>query len=96
MGNWSNRYLNSADLPRKCIVYAGTTRDELKMDILSNYTNVELKQNNLFEGYIAERSNIKYVLLFQIYGAAMMADIVHILADGQVEGSCAYWRCTFI
>jgi purine-nucleoside phosphorylase len=85
MGNWSKKYMNSDTLPSQCIVYAGTTRDELKNNILSTYTNVKTVQAHIFEGFVGERDDELYLLLFQIYGAAMMADVVHILADGNVK-----------
>lgn len=77
--------MNSDTLPAHCIVYAGTTRDELKNDILSIYANVLVLQSHIFEGFIVEKDDEQYLLLFQIYGAAMMADVVHILADGNVR-----------
>lgn len=77
--------MNCDTLPPHCIVYAGTTRDELKNDILSNYTNIKIMQAHIFEGFVVERDDEQYLLLFQIYGAAMMADVVHILADGNVK-----------
>ena len=85
MGNWSKKYMNSDALPARCIIYAGTTKDELKNDILSDYTNIQIMQSHIFEGFVAERDDEQFVLLFQVYGAAMMADIVHILADGDVK-----------
>lgn len=84
LGNWSRKYMNSDTLPSHCIVYAGTTRDELKNNILSSYVNVKILQSHIFEGFVAEKNGEQYLLLFQIYGAAMMADVVHILADGNV------------
>jgi purine-nucleoside phosphorylase len=85
LGNWSKKYMNSDTLPSQCIVYAGTTRDELKNNILASYKNVRVMQAHIFEGFIGERDDEQHLLLFQIYGAAMMADVVHILADGNVK-----------
>jgi purine-nucleoside phosphorylase len=77
--------MNSDTLPAHCIVYAGTTRDELKTDILSIFANVLVLQSHIFEGFVVEKDEEQCLLLFQIYGAAMMADVVHILADGNVK-----------
>lgn len=77
--------MNIDTLPSQCIIYAGTTRDELKNNILSSYVNVKTVQSHIFEGFVVERDYEQYLLLFQIYGAAMMADVVHILADGNVK-----------
>lgn len=85
MGKWSLKYFNQDVLPENCILFAGTTKDDLKEKILSNYQYAKELQHCLFEAYECSTDNSKILLIFQLYSAAMTADIIHYLNDGKVK-----------
>lgn len=85
MGKWSLKYFNQEVLSENCILFAGTTKDNLKAKILSNYQHANELQHCLFEAYECINNESKALLIFQLYSAAMTADILHYLNDGKVK-----------
>lgn len=85
MGSWSMKYFGRDVLPQNAIIIPGTTGDEQKQKYLSLFDRVVDYESNLFEWYILEKDEIKYLLMLRIYGAPMVIDLIHILKEGQVE-----------
>lgn len=85
MKNWALKYFNREILPENCIILAGTTKDDLKNDILSNYEANEELHHCLFEAYECSSKEANTLVIFQIYSAVMIADLLHYLNDGGVR-----------
>lgn len=85
MGEWAKKYFDQDDLPKKCYVFAGTSKEKFKQSLLKYFDDVIFHGGGIFEKYIVTKNEVKYLLIFQVFGAPMIIDLVHILKDGGVE-----------
>jgi hypothetical protein len=85
MGNWAKHEFGRDTLPNRCYLFAGTTPDHVKNSILEHYEEIILHRHDVYERYIVRDKQQEDLLIFQAYGAAVVADILSILKDGEVE-----------
>ena len=85
MGNWAMHEFGKDKLPKRCYLFAGTTPEYVKNSILEHYNEVILHKHDVYERYIVKDKENEDLLIFQAYGAAVVADILSILKDGEVE-----------
>lgn len=85
MGQWANKYFNQTELPRECYIFAGTAKNDFKNDIIKNFDEVLYHDLGIFEKYIVCKGGMKYTIIFQVFGAPMIIDLIHILKDGGVQ-----------
>lgn len=85
MGNWTIHEFGKDKLPKRCYLFAGTTPEHVKNSILQHYNEIVLHKHDVYERYIVKDKEREDLLIFQAYGAAVVADILAILKDGEVE-----------
>lgn len=85
MGEWAKHEFAREVLPKRCFLFAGTTPKHVKNSILDYYDEVVFHKHDVYERYIVKGSRGEDVLIFQAYGAAVVADLLTILKDGKVE-----------
>lgn len=85
MGNWAIHEFGKDKLPKMCYLFAGTTPEHVKNSILEHYDEIVLHKHDVYERYIVKDNQREDLLIFQAYGAAVVADILSILKDGEVE-----------
>lgn len=85
MGAWAKHEMGRASLPRKCFLFAGTTPEEHKEKVLSNFDKIEFHKHDVYERYIVRDKELEYLILFEVYGAPAITDITHILNEGGVK-----------
>jgi len=83
MGQWSKHEFKRNILPHRCYFFAGTGINSLKDKILNHFDKILLHENDLYERYIVKNNVKECSLVFQVYGASMAADLVHVLKDGE-------------
>lgn len=85
MGHWAAWEFGMANLPQQCIIFGGTSSSSIIEQVLAEYEKVIYRKHDNYEAYIVEQSDKNTLLLFQVYGAAMVADLIFLLCDGGVE-----------
>ncbi len=85
MGKWSVSFFDRDTLPSVCFLFAGSSKHSFIDGILSNFDTVVFHEYSHFERVIAKHNGIEYLLLFQVYGAASMIDLMAVLNDGNVK-----------
>lgn len=85
MGNWAKSEFTREVLPRRCYLFAGTTPEHIKIEILKQYNEIIFHKHDVYERYIVKGKKGEEILIFQAYGAAVVADLLSILKDGEVE-----------
>ena len=85
MGKWVIHEFGIEKLPKRCYLFAGTTPEDVKNKILQQYNEIVFHKHDVYERYIVKDKQREDVLIFQAYGAAVVADILAILKDGEVE-----------
>ena len=90
MGVWAKHEFNREILPEVCYLFAGTADEETKQKVLSKFGEIKFHKHDMYERYIVSDGNVEYVLIFQVYGAILTADLLKVLKDGEVK------KCYFI
>jgi len=85
MGEWSKCEYDRSELPSRCFIFAGMTPNVLIEKILRNFQKVLYTKHDNYNPYIVEYEKEEITLIFQVYGAAMIADILKILKDGNTK-----------
>jgi purine-nucleoside phosphorylase len=85
VGEWAKKYFDQDDLPKQCYVFAGTSTENFKQSLLKYFDDVIFHDGGIFEKYMVTKNEVKYLLIFQVFGAPMIIDLVHVLKDGGVE-----------
>lgn len=85
MGKWARHEYGRDKLPRRCYLFAGTTPEDVKQSIIKQYDEVIFHKHDVYERYIVKADTKENLLIFQAYGAAVVADLLAILKDGEVE-----------
>ncbi len=90
MGVWAKHEFSREVLPEVCYLFAGTADEQTKQKVLARFSEIKFHKHDIYERYIVSDGNMEYVLLFQIYGAILTADLLKVLKDGEVK------KCYFI
>ncbi len=85
MGEWAKKEFGSSELPVKCFIFAMTVDQYMRESILSYFNTINFHKHDSYEAYIVNDGNEDVLLLFQIFGAVLTADILCILNEGNVK-----------
>ncbi len=85
-GTMAQVNFNQTILPTKAYIFADNLKEDIKSEIFKSFDEILFRhEGGYFERYIVRRADTEYILVFQIVGAPMIIDILHILKDGGVE-----------
>lgn len=85
-GVLANANFGQKTLPKKSFIFADNLKESVKSRILDNFDEILFKhEGGYFERYIVRVNDMEYILVFQVVGAPMIIDILHILKDGSVD-----------
>jgi uridine phosphorylase len=84
MGELSRWELHEEHLPSQAVVFPGNTPRASVERIVQSYDRVVFTKHDNYAPFIVESGAHRAVLAFQIYGAPLVADLLHVLADGGV------------
>ena len=85
MGDWAKWELSKSELPKRCYIFGGNTPKFVMDSIISKYEEVIFHKHDNYEPYIVSDGITETLLMFQVYGPSMVADLVYILNDGNVD-----------
>jgi len=85
MGEWSKKEFGTPELPKKCFIFAMTVDEYIRESILSYFKTIKFHKHDSYEAYIVNDGKEDVLLLFQIFGAVLTADILYILNEGNVK-----------
>ena len=89
MGDWSKWELGRERLPERAIIFGGNTPRSSIDRMVNSYDRVLFHKHDNYEPFIVESNGAEMLLAFQVYGAALVADLLWLLADGGV-GSAVF------
>jgi uridine phosphorylase len=87
MGKWSRWELGRDLLPSPAFFFGGNTPRSSIERIVGSYERVLFHKHDNYEPFLVEAKGRETLLAFQVYGAPMVADLLHILGDGGVRSS---------
>jgi purine-nucleoside phosphorylase len=85
VGRFSRIVFGRDKLPERCIVFAGVYSPNRLRSALRLFDRHSRVKGMLVKYSFAEKNNKKFLLLFNVYGAAMMLDEFSLLIDGGVK-----------
>jgi purine-nucleoside phosphorylase len=85
MGRYSLAAFGRKTLPERCIIYAGAYVPSRKERIRPLFDTWRLVRGNWLPYAFAERQRKDFLILFNVYGASMTLEILHLLKDGGVK-----------
>lgn len=85
MGDWAKWELSKSELPERCYIFAGTSPQFIIDQVIREYKEVIFQKHDNYNPYILSDGKEETLILFQVYGAAMVADLLAILNDGKVK-----------
>jgi uridine phosphorylase len=84
MGDLSKWELHEEHLPKQAVVFPGCTPKASVECIVQSYDRIVFSKHDNYAPFIVESGRHRTVLAFQVYGASLAADLLHVLADGGV------------
>jgi len=85
VGEWTKHEFNRDNLPERCFFFAGDHSENRIKAILSHYQTIIFHKHTVYEAYIVSNEDNEDLLLFQVYGGSVTADISFVLKDGGVR-----------
>ena len=85
MGRFSLATFGRKRLPIQCIIFAGSYIPSRKETIRPLFDKWRLVRDNWLPYAYAERQRKKYLILFNVYGASMTLEALHLLKEGGVR-----------
>jgi purine-nucleoside phosphorylase len=94
MGSWSECEFGIKTLPPRAYVFAGpSSRDKINA-VIGSFEKVLFHRHDVYERYLVGADEAAASVMFQLYGAPIMCDLVKVLKDGNVREAvffgCAY------
>jgi len=71
-------------LPKRCIIYAGSYVPARKEIVRSLFDRWKLVRGSWIPFAFAKKGRTEFLILFNVYGAAMTLEVLHLLKDGGV------------
>lgn len=85
MGSWSECEFGIKTLPPRAYLFAGTS-DREKIDAaIGSFDKILLHRHDVYERYLVSSAKGEASVMFQLYGAPIMCDLVTVLKDGNVN-----------
>jgi purine-nucleoside phosphorylase len=85
MGRLSEAVFGRKDLPSRCLVFPGAYSSMRKEWIRSLFDKWERLQGGLVKYAFAYKGANEYLLVFNIYGASMMLEVIELLKEGETN-----------
>ena len=82
MGGWAKSDFGVSELPSTAIMFGGDNPLDVEDRIVASFDRVIEKRHGVYHAYIVKNREKEYALLFQVYGAALAVDGLHVLHDG--------------
>jgi uridine phosphorylase len=82
MGKLSKWELGRDRLPSPAIVFGGNTPRSSIERAVGSFERVIFHKHDNYEPFLVETAGREMLLAFQVYGAPLVADLLHVLADG--------------
>ncbi|QQG38675.1 MAG: hypothetical protein HYS32_03670 [Candidatus Woesearchaeota archaeon] len=82
MGKWAKRSFGQETFEKIGIIFGGTVVEHIEKEIVGSFDKVVSKKEKVYHAYILERGGKAYPILFNVYGAPAVMDLVAYLHDG--------------
>jgi len=85
MGRYSSVTFGRSRLPERCIIYAGSYVPRRKEAVRPLFDKWRLVRGNWIPYAFGEKNRRDFLILFNVYGAALTLEVLHLLKDGGVK-----------
>jgi hypothetical protein len=85
MGSWAENEFGSKTLPPRAYLFAGNSTREKIDAVISSFNKVLFHRHDVYERYLVSGEGGHATVMFQLYGAPIMCDLVTVLKDGNVK-----------
>ncbi|MBS3140631.1 hypothetical protein J4405_00630 [Candidatus Woesearchaeota archaeon] len=82
MGNWAKSAYGQESFAGIGIVVAGTSNKEFEKKTISKFDKLISSKDKVYHANLVEKNKIVYPLVFNIYGASAMVDVLAEMHDG--------------
>lgn len=82
MGKWAKHLFDEETFGEVGIVIGGSNSQEFQDEILKNFDEVLSSKDKVYHGYLARKNNKTYPVVFNVYGAPAMVDVLAHIQDG--------------
>ncbi|MEK6934731.1 MAG: hypothetical protein AABW46_02525 [Nanoarchaeota archaeon] len=82
MGHWAKSLFGQESFESTGIVIAGTNPQEFEKSILSLFDKVISSKDSVYHGHLVEKAGKQYPIVFNVYGAPAMLDVLTEMYDG--------------
>lgn len=82
MGEWAKSLFGQESFERVGLVLAGTSHPKIEKQILSLFDKVISKKDAVYHAYLVEQDKKRYPIVFNVYGAPAMVDVMTEMHDG--------------
>jgi hypothetical protein len=85
MGSWAENEFGVRALPPRAYLFAGTSSREKIDAVISSFGIVLFHRHDVYERYLVSSEGGDAAVMFQLYGAPIMCDMLTVLKDGNVN-----------
>jgi purine-nucleoside phosphorylase len=85
MGRFSEVVFGRRELPERCLIYAGAYLPIRKDWVRSLFDSWQRVQGSWVKFTFSRKSGVEYLVVFNVYGASMILEIVEVLKDGNTK-----------
>jgi purine-nucleoside phosphorylase len=82
MGTWAKSAFGAERFADIGVVVTGTNAPEVQDEILRFFDKVLFKKDSVYHPCLAEKDGVKYPIVFNVYGAPAMVDVMTEMHDG--------------
>ena len=82
MGKWAENNFGQSKFSDVGIVVAGAVGEEFEKEILGLFDKVLFKKDSVYHTYLVEKGKEHYPVVFNVYGAPAMMDVITLMHDG--------------
>ncbi len=87
MGNWAKRLFGRESFEEVGIVLAGTNQPEFERGVLSLFDKIISSKDSVYHAHLVEKNTKAYPIVFNIYGAPAMMDVLAEMHDGGLRNA---------
>jgi len=85
MGSWSECEFGVETLPSRAYLFAGISGREKIDAVVGSFDEILLHRHDVYERYLVSGAKGETSVMFQLYGAPIMCDLMTVLKDGNVK-----------
>jgi hypothetical protein len=85
MGSWAENEFGIKTLPPRTYLFAGNSTREKIDAVIGSFGKVLFHRHGVYERYLVSGEGGHAIVMFQLYGAPIMCDLVTILKDGNAK-----------